>query len=234
MDNESIKKINKIGKVAYIITRIIRVLLVIAFVVMIGFTLATIALPKDIFGVRITGEAQVIINKDSLSAVVGEKSANKILDDINEDSFKIDINNAKYSIVGIDKNAGETIINTKTEFSKANVRTGTIVLVGIIIKIIIVYVLMTFVSDMCRAFEQCTGLFEKTLLLSVRKVTIAIIPFVIINAISNVVMKVGITKRVDMTVVVNSSTLLIIVLSLVLSYVLKHGVVISGEEEGKA
>lgn len=230
MNNESMQKINKMGKVAFIVSKIATIVLIIGLVCSLGVTIASVILPDDIFEVKMSGEAQVAINKDSLGNIIGKKAVNQIVKNT-QDDFNMNMNGIAFNYKDMNNNEDMLYIDANTDAITISMGEVSLIMLAATFLIINMLVLLVRVKSLCKDFRDCKTPFEEKIINKMRTVAIHLIPWAIVNSICMSLMKSFAMGKVDVSIGINLPTVTAVLIVLMFTYVFQYGAKLQQESD---
>lgn len=230
MNNESMQKINKMGKVAFIVSKIATIVLIIGLVCSLGVTIASVILPDDIFEVKMSGEAQVAINKDSLGNIIGKKAVNQIVKNT-QDDFNMNMNGIAFNYKDMNNNEDMLYIDANTDAITISMGEVSLIMLAATFLIINMLVLIVRVKSLCKDFRDCKTPFEEKIINKMRAVAIHLIPWAIVNSICMSLMKSFAMGKVDVSIGINLPTVIAVLIVLMFTYVFQYGAKLQQEAD---
>lgn len=230
MKNEAIVKINKMGKIGLVISRIWFIFVCLGLVgCMIG--LVTIAfLPNDFVQMDMNGSAEMRINIPEAWLDDAETPA----DDALKASLpgKITVGDDGASVVLTEANVdGNTLrMSGSGELYSLDFGKVKLAITFAIISVIFFGITALFACRLCKSIRDCDTPFEDKVIKNIQLVAYSLIPWCLVDSISNVVP--GILFHTGSAgFSINISTLLICLIILAIAYIFKYGAKLQQEAD---
>ncbi|MBR5420720.1 MAG: DUF2975 domain-containing protein [Lachnospiraceae bacterium] len=225
----AVKKINTIGKVGNIIARIVRILLLIGFVGAVIGGITMLCIPDDLFRFDLSGEAKLDLNLKSadLSGRVSEavEEAMKNAD--------VSIGNSRYATESVDINQDGTAVtfNMKGEGGLVTPKRVSVLLWMAAVYIVISYIMMFIIGNLCKALQSCRSPFEDGIIKSMQQLAWSLIPFALIDTTMSSVVANAFNSNISVSFGLDLTTILFILLIFGLAYIFKYGAILQTESD---
>ncbi|MGN0457771.1 MAG: hypothetical protein ACI4IL_02215 [Eubacterium sp.] len=229
MTNEKIEKINKIGKASQIIAKICLVFVIIGAVMVGAVSIAAACVPESIANVTVEGSAKVNIDKKYLD--IGKMIIQDVNEGMTEEGQTLTIAGSEYEYISADTNENQININYKSTENNLTVRSFAKMLAGICAGLINDIVLICFIIALCKAITNCQSPFEENVIDKMKKLAIALIPWMFIQGIAQSISASAINQNVDINLGLDLGKVLVILVLITLVYVFKYGAILQQESD---
>ena len=231
MREQAIQKINGMGKVGGILILIAKILFGIALALSMIGTIVMICIPRDFIRLQGSTSGTVIINMDA----VGRELTDEERDNINNgktfdgDTFTYELNANQLTLDQFSAE-GNTIqiSSTGTLTDSVSLRDFGYVLV---ITIAMTLVSLFFAGFLCKAFKECQSPFEETVIKKMRGFAYSLIPWVILNSISESMTDSLLNGKLNVQVSLDITMLIIVLIILALVYIFQYGAMLQQESD---
>lgn len=225
MKNENIRKVNRIGNIGHIFTVLARIVLGIALVGCLVGTVAVSMIPKDLFQVKVNGEAEITVSKGVITEIIEKIEGN----DAVHGSFNI--NGFDVEAPEITEDENYIYINGDVETQNFSLKSASSALICADIYLVLAFITMTFLGKLAKSFKTCDTPFTEDIIRSMNYFAYSLIPLAVSDsftqAIGNGIMSAGnsFNFSVNMTMVMT----ILVVLGLV--QVFKYGAKLQQESD---
>jgi len=234
MREQAIQKINGMGKVGGILILIAKILFGIALALSMIGTIVMICIPRDFIRLQGSTSGTVIINMDA----VGRELTDEERDNINNgktfdgDTFTYELNANQLTLDQFSAE-GNTIqiSSTGTLTDSVSLRDFGYVLVTAVITIAMTLVSLFFAGFLCKAFKECQSPFEETVIKKMRGFAYSLIPWVILNSISESMTDSLLNGKLNVQVSLDITMLIIVLIILALVYIFQYGAMLQQESD---
>lgn len=225
MNNEkTIHKINVVGKIAEIFTIIAKVGLIIGLVAMIAGAIFLKSVPSDFVELKTASKVGVSVDKDAVSKVFGKFTLNKLEKSMTAKGYKFEMNDVEYSKTDVEVTDEKILVDAETSVVTKDAGDFTIMVVVFAIVILNALILVHMIGKLAKAVKTCDSPFAETVITSMRRLAISLIPYCIIQSICAGVLEMignGVNKVLDINI--DGTSIMPILLVFFLTYVFSYG-----------
>lgn len=229
MTEVKIERINKIGRASQIIAKICLVFVIIGAVLVGAVSIAAACVPKDIANVAVEGSAKVNIDKKYLD--IGKMIIQDVNEGMTQEGQTLTIAGSDYEYISADTDKNQININYKSTEKNLTVRSFAKMMAGICAELINDIVLICFILALCKAITNCQSPFEEDVIDKMKKLAIALIPWMFIQGIAQSFSASAINQEVDINIGFDLGKVLVILILITLVNVFKYGAVLQQESD---
>ncbi len=225
----AIGRINKIGKAGHIIALIARIVVIVGLVCTLIGLITLAVLPKDLFAIRYGGNGSFTLD-------LGDA---KVADELMSNDNRL-IEDMTISLNGDRLTAGEASVRQEGTKIIADLSgEGAAITPMSIIKLlatVIVYlgvtvVIVIFIELFCKALEKCVSPFDDAVIKALERLAWALIPWAFISTTAKSIMSSAFSTNTNISVGVNLTTILGVLLIFGLAQIFKYGALLQAESD---
>lgn len=236
MKENAIKKINSMGSIGGILVTICKVIMIIAATIILAATIAVGVLPKDFVQFTAGGNGSVTVDLGAIDQHLTEDDITKINSGevLEENNAHISINSNGNSFRLTEMIAdGDTITisgggNSNRVFTLQNV---FYVLIIALITVIMSITSLFFGGAVCKAFKVCQSPFEENVIRKMRNFALSLLPWVVLRSITESAIGSLLNGSIKVSVTLDVSMLIIVLVLLALVYIFKYGAILQRESD---
>lgn len=226
MKNEAIQKINKIGKISSVIALIGKILVGIGIALLLIGAVVCFLMPKDFLKISLAEEMTMELDFSSL----GIEMTDAELTDVRE-NLKMELAGEEPEFTEVDVNANKMVMKGSFEQYAFIMRDIAGMLVLALITLIMTFITLIFVGNLCKAFRDCQSPFEADVIKKMQHLAYALIPWTIVAAISNSISDSIMHHKFSLNFTLDLGVVLIVMVVFVLVYIFKYGAVLQQESD---
>ena len=234
MKENAIQKINKMGKVGGIIINIAKVFCIIGLLFTMAGTIATLCIPKDFIYFKGSTNGSVVINMEAVGKTLSDEDREKINrgESLNGGSVKFE-ENGKSITMEEAYAEGNTITFSAGEALNQSVSLHDMAyaLITAVVTVAMTLVSLFFAGFLCKAFKECASPFEENVIVKMRHFAYSLIPWVILNSISNSMFSSILNGKMDVQISLDINMLIIVLIILALVYIFQYGAMLQQESD---
>ncbi|MBQ8280078.1 MAG: DUF2975 domain-containing protein [Roseburia sp.] len=231
MKNENVTKVNQIGKAGRIIANIAKVVISIGAIACLVSGLILMVLPDDMVVIHMDGKATVEINMPVTAEgmIVSEDGPTAVV--VGDISGALEMNGVEYGVVGMTPTEKGVMVEAEADSYtlKFNQLTNTVFLAAI--NCAAIWVVMHFISKLCKLFEECETPFTEEIVQALKKLAIALIPMAFFSNMASSVTDSIMTGNVNIVIGVDMTTVLLVLLVFMLSAIFSYGTTLQQESD---
>lgn len=226
MKEQAISKINKIGKISSIVTMITKILVGVGLVCSLVGAVICFVFPEDIFKMSVEGDVIMEVNFESMGIELTEADVQEAQE------------HARWELTGDEGDFSEVSFSQEKmvmtgiydgfSFAMGDLR-GILVLV--VITLIMTFITLLFVGELCKAFRDCRSPFEEEVIKKMQKLGYALIPWTIVATVSNSLTDSIMNHKISLSFTLDMGVILIVLIVLVLVHIFKYGAVLQQESD---
>lgn len=230
MKENAILKINKMGKVGYILSNICKVFLAIAAVLAVVCIVCLAVVPKDFVTLQFGGNAKIDVNMEKFGGLTDEMIA-ELNNDSDMVSVGMDIDGMSYDNFNIEADNNHIYMDGSAQIREFRVR-DFIPFMGIaLLRIGLAMITVCFVGALCKAFKNCASPFEENVIVKMKNLAIAIIPWGIVNSVENSFLNTFMSGKVNLSFGIDLGMVAAVIIILAIMYVFKYGAMLQQESD---
>lgn len=233
MKNENVTKVNQIGKAGRIIANIAKVVISIGAIACLVSGIILTVLPDDMVVIHVEGKAAVEINMPMMGEQIVMDTGNGSAVAIGAVSTEgsLDLNGVEYGVVGMTPTENGFLIDAEADSYtlKFNQLTNTVFLAAF--SCAAIWVVMHFISKLCKLFEECETPFTEEIVQALKKLAIALIPMAFFSNMASSVTDSIMTGNVNIVIGVDMTTVLLVLLVFMLSAIFSYGTMLQQESD---
>ena len=227
MKEETIVKINKIGKAGDIVARILRILLIIAFVVVLGALITLSVLPANLVEVDLGMQTGIKVNVSNFAELSEEEQAEvrKGFEEFNNDKDE------DATISDVEVTSSTIAFKVGTDKKSFGLRDLIGPVIVALFYIVGSYVILWFVSMLCRALRDCNSPFEDDVIRRMRNFAFAILAWCVLAVICNIVISSIFISATQINVGFSLGHVLLVLVILGLCGIFRYGAKLQKEHD---
>lgn len=228
MKSEAIMKINKMGKVTYILAKITKICLIIGIVAVTVAMIMTAFITRDSVKLNVGGTADMIVDVGAFGRLVHMSDIGSVIEaaEVNGEisgEGTLNLGDNVYALVSTEIAGDKVIAHYAYSDIELGMRNLIIVLVGALMEVIITLVLVRHGEALCKAFRDCDNPFEANIIAKMKKLTIALIVWLVLSGTAESMTKGAINGKVNIVVGVDIPRVLIALFCIVVMYAFRYG-----------
>ena len=220
MDN-NIQKINKMGKIGYVVSNICTIMLYIAAVTCIVAGIMLLAVPYEAIKVTTSHTAVVEVDKANNSALVAFET----------DGMTVEIDGLTYNNISTEETLAKSTTTAATTPYTYSLRDVYIVCFTGAAVCVVFSLLMKNIRDLFACFRDCKSPFTAYISDKLQKIGLLFIPVTIGGWVITAVQKYISTGIMDISLGIDLTMVLMIVMVLTLSAVFRYGTMLQQESD---
>ena len=222
MKSEIIAKVNKIGNIGLIISRIAQVFLCIGVVGCLIGAIALYVIPNDMIAIHTQHKAIVEVNVPDIKGIPITSE---------NGTGSLQVGGIDYGVAEIVPTENGMQIEAETSEFTLHFRNiaNAVVLAGVFC--VACFVVMHFVAVLCKKFKECETPFSEEIVLAIRNLAISLIPMALFKTLSDSVANSFMTGKVQISVEIDLTTVLMILLIILLSMIFRYGTMLQQEAD---
>lgn len=226
---KALKSINSIGKAGTVISTVMQIMLIVGITALIIAGIVVMNIPGDMFEFRIESGGSIEFDANALP-----QSGIKLFS-YNSGDPNVDIN---FSMNGIDYKAVNTVVNGDHVYADLEGKTNVITPSGLMIVLIaaaaillLTMLVMIFIKKLCMSIRDCSTPFEESVIKGLERCTWVLIPWVVVAGVAKNVIESVLSGSHNLMFSISLSTVLVILLLFVLTYIFKYGAELQTESD---
>lgn len=231
MKETAIQKINKMGKVGSIIITIAKIFCIIGFVFILAGTIAVGCIPQDFITFSAGGNGTMKIHMDAINSSLTDEDRAQF----NDENFlkgylETDDGNFRFDQVSAE---GDTITFSASGDmeNQVSLHDTVYVLAAVAITVAMTLVSLFFAGFLCKAFKECESPFEENVIKKMRNFAYSLIPWVILNGITDSAIRSVQNGRIDIIFSIDAAMIFIVLIVLALVYIFQYGAILQQESD---
>ncbi len=223
------KSINKMGNIGYIIAKICRIALIVGAVGTLVGAIVFLALPDDLFDVRVAGSGNVTIHTEGLTA----KYADEALTQSMVDNFKMELNNEDFygGEVTVGDNGKTMNISVTGGDKVANPNRLALLCFVALIYIAASFVVFFFVEKLCKSLKTAETPFSEDIITGMERFAWALIPWALVHTFCEGIMNNAFSQQINYHFGLGLSMILAVLLVFGLVRIFKYGAALQQESD---
>lgn len=234
MKENAIQKINKMGKVGGIIINIAKVFCIIGLFFAMAGTIATLCIPKDFIYFKGSTNGSVVINMEAVGKTLSNEDREKINrgESLNGGSVKFEENGKTVTMEEIYADGNTITLSAGGALNQSvSLHDMAYALITAVVTVAMTLVSLFFAGFLCKAFKECMSPFEENVIVKMRHFAYSLIPWVILNSISNSMFNSILNGKIDVEFTLDINTLIIVLIILALVHIFQYGAMLQQESD---
>lgn len=237
MKENAIKKINTVGKVGRILTNIGMVIAIIALVLSLLGSVILAFFPKNLitYDITETTKTDAIVDYMALAEKVSGEKKEEIINKLNEKYDEIitaDGKELENGYLAVDENGHIRFTMTEEDNHTLDVISATVpIMVVVDLTMAFALVALVFAKKLCGFFEKCNSPFEDGVISAMCKFAVSLVPWVILNGITENTMTSFMYGKPQVDFVIDFSTIAVVLVIFALTLIFRYGAILQKESD---